>query len=358
MPKLTDLTLRNLPIPAAGQVTYDDEGSPLKVRISQGGAKTFLVMLGSGRRHTIGRFGEVTLSQARDAARRLRAERTLGRIMPLPYGLSQARTEYLDEIQVRKSTLSYYTRHLNRLDGNKVSDITPREITGILSALRSNSRLQCLRTYTAFFNWCIAKHYLEKSPCERMEGGKTRRRTRVLSPDELRAIWHGTSTPTIFNSIVRLCLTTGQRKTEWAHSRAKWLSEYGVKFPAEICKNDNEHYFPLGPLSRSLLPTHRGLLFPSDEGTPLSAWSKSKRALDKKIKIAPWQLRDLRRTYRTIHASLGTPREISERLINHISDRDELEKIYDQFDYAAPMQAAQLKYEKYLADLLEKPIES
>jgi hypothetical protein len=351
MPRLTDLTLRNLPVPAIGQITYDDEGSPLKVRISQGGARTFLVMLGSGRRYTIGRFGEVTLAEAREAARRLRAERTLGRILPSTVSLDRARTEYLDEIGVRPSTLSYYRRNLNRLSGTKLSDISPRDIVSVLASRKPASRLQYLRTYTAFFNWCISKHYLEKSPCERMEAGRTRRRTRVLTADELRAIWAATAAPGSYNSIVRLCLATGQRKTEWAHCRDTWLTNYGVSFPPEICKNHNRHNFPLGPLARSLLPSCKGLLFPSDEGTVYTAWSKPKLALDKAIQIAPWQHRDLRRTYRTLLASLGTPREISERLVNHISDQNELEKIYDQFDYAEPMHKAQLAYEKHLASL-------
>ena len=55
MPRVTDITIRSIPLPASGQVTYDDEGSPLKLRISRGGAKTFIVMLGSGKRHTLGR---------------------------------------------------------------------------------------------------------------------------------------------------------------------------------------------------------------------------------------------------------------------------------------------------------------
>jgi len=79
MPRFSDLTLKNMPAPARGQVTHWDDGSPLGVRVSQGGTKTFIVMLGSGKRHAIGRYGEVTLSQAREAARRLKAEKTLGR---------------------------------------------------------------------------------------------------------------------------------------------------------------------------------------------------------------------------------------------------------------------------------------
>jgi len=72
-----------------------------------------------------------------------------------------------------------------------------------------------------------------------------------------------------------------------------------------------------------------------------------------RLDIAPWQLRDLRRTYRTIQASIGTTREISERLINHVSEQGELEKIYDQFDYAEPMEKAQRNYEAHLKQLLQ-----
>ena len=104
MPKLTEITLRNLPIPLIGQVTYDDEGSPLRVRVSQGGAKTFVVSLGRGRRYTIGRFGEVSLLDAREAARRLRAEKTLGRILPATKNLGEARTEYLAALDIRDNT--------------------------------------------------------------------------------------------------------------------------------------------------------------------------------------------------------------------------------------------------------------
>jgi integrase len=298
----------------------------------------------------------VTLSQARDAARRLRAERTLGRILPTSVALQKAVEEYLGEIDVRHNTYVYYERNLNRLQGTNLGDVTARDITAILSARKPASRLQCLRTYSAFFNWCIAKHYLDKSPCERMEGGKNKRRTRVLTPDELRVIWTATATPSSYNSIVRLCLVTGQRKTEWAHCRDTWLSYYGVLFPPEVCKNKLHHHFPLGPFAKSLLPSRRGLLFPSDDDTVFSGWSKPKRRLNKSLEIAPWQLRDLRRTYRTIHASIGTSKETAERLVNHISEQGELERIYDQFDYAEPMKKAQLHYETKLAELLGVPL--
>src|SRR3989442_13973834 len=124
MPSLTDLRLKNLPLPAGGQITYDDEGSPLKVRVSQGGSKTFIVMLGSGKRHTIGRYGEATLAQAREAARRLRAEKTRGRILPSSVTLAEARREYLAQIEIRQNTRVYYERNLNRLKAHRLPDIS------------------------------------------------------------------------------------------------------------------------------------------------------------------------------------------------------------------------------------------
>lgn len=77
---LTDAGIRALTAPATGQKTVWDKGSPLGVRVSQGGSKTFVVMLGSGQRHTIGRVGVVKLTDAREEAKRIIAAKTLGLI--------------------------------------------------------------------------------------------------------------------------------------------------------------------------------------------------------------------------------------------------------------------------------------
>jgi hypothetical protein len=135
MPKLTDLSLKNLPVPQHGQVTYDDEGTPLKVRVSRGGAKTFIILIGSGRRYTIGRYGDISLQQARAAAMRLKAEKTLGRTFPEIVSLETARTEYLSQITVRPHTREYYERHLAKLKGPKLTDISP--VTSIASLIHS-----------------------------------------------------------------------------------------------------------------------------------------------------------------------------------------------------------------------------
>ena len=66
---LTDVSLRALNAPAHGQITVWDKISPLGVRVSSGGTKTFIVLVGSGRRQTIGKAGVLTLSEARSDLR-------------------------------------------------------------------------------------------------------------------------------------------------------------------------------------------------------------------------------------------------------------------------------------------------
>ena len=77
---LTDITIRKLQPPEKGQVTVWDSLPGFGIRVSQGGTKSFIVLLGSGNRHTIGRFPTISLSDARDEAKRLLAERTLAQL--------------------------------------------------------------------------------------------------------------------------------------------------------------------------------------------------------------------------------------------------------------------------------------
>jgi hypothetical protein len=110
MHRLTDVAINAITPPETGQAIYKDAGSPLQLRVSPGGAKTFFTVIGNGRRHTIGPFSEVSLAQARDVARRVRAEKTLGRYSSQSVPLDQARAEYLSQIVVRPNTRRYYER--------------------------------------------------------------------------------------------------------------------------------------------------------------------------------------------------------------------------------------------------------
>jgi hypothetical protein len=61
---------------------------------------------------------------------------------------------------------------------------------------------------------------------------------------------------------------------------------------------------------------------------------------------------DLRRTYRTTHAKIGTPPHIAERLVNHVSVTSPVSKIYDRYSYLPEMRKAVEAYETHLAAVL------
>jgi integrase len=362
VPKFTEITLKNLPIPEVGQVMYQDEASPLRVRVSQGGAKTFVVSLGRGRRYTIGRFGEVSLSDAREAARRLRAEKTLGRILPTSKNLAEARSEYLSALDVRDNTRLYYERNLERLTGSKLSDVTPSEINRIVDGLGKSSANQALASYRTFFKWCIRRRYLDTSPCEAMTIGKSGSRARFLSDEELKSVWEGAgSIGGYFGIIVRLLLLAGQRRGEIAALRANFFKDDVCTLPESLTKNGREHAFPIGVVAASLLSKYLAtrvngsLLFPArgTTDTPFNGWSKRKAALDKVCGVTNWTLHDLRRTFRTTHARIGTPPHIAERLINHVSSISEIQKIYDRYNYMPQMKLAIEQYETHVSAILK-----
>jgi integrase len=163
-----------------------------------------------------------------------------------------------------------------------------------------------------------------------------------------------------YGTIVQLLGTTGQRRGEIANLRWPWIDEKEriIVLPEWVTKNSKEHAFPYGQLVADILATvprrnSTDLLFPSrvSEERPLSGWSKYKKQL--KDGVEGWTLHDLRRTYRSIHGQIGTPREIAERLINHAAGvTTEVEQIYDLHTYLPEMRKAVEAYGSYLAAVL------
>lgn len=398
---ITDRSLASLPVPETGQKLYPD-GTVLGlyVRVSQGGTRTFVLVQGKSRRfHTIGRYGIVKLAEAREAARRIVAERTLGRIIPAAISLDTARQQYLAEKSIRANTRIYTERNLARLDASKVADITPSLLMAILDKLSPSSRAQALAVYRAFFNWCVKRHYLDASPAERMTARPSTPRARVLTDEELGRIWRaceqrsalaswksseheeeakdqagaspeGRALPANFAAIVQLLILTGQRRGEIAALQTSWIKHDTITLPSHVAKNGREHVLPVGTMATRLLCTSAAalskhairqnsheLLFPASTGSSgkisvFSGWSKSKSALDNASGVTGWTLHDLRRTFATIHARIGTPLPVIEKLLNHISGSfGGIVSVYQRHSFMDEMRTAQEHYEAHLARL-------
>jgi len=365
---LNDTTLRSFAAPPKGQTTFWDDKLPaFGVRVSQGGSKTF-VLKRDNTLITIGRYPIISLAQGRDQAKRLLAEFTLGRVRPQAINYEQALEFFLaDKRQSRRPrTVGAYERLLKRFGfRGPLSGITPDEASRKLAKVSSLSeRSHMIVAGKVFFNWCRKRRYLEgESPLYGLTKPASRRRTRTLSEDEIKLFWRATAEATCYHRLLRFQLTTGQRAGELSklspNAAAKSEGQDRLTIPEDIAKNRTELQYPLCPFAAELIARRHNYHFLfSDTENSFSDWSAQKAALIERMTelnggpIPHWTPHDLRRTYRSLHAKLGTPPHIAERLVHHISSRTEVERIYDQWTFLPEMRAAQQKYEDYLSALV------
>ncbi len=389
MAKLTDLNVRSLQPPQKGQKLYYDDTLPsFGVRVSQGGTRSFFLQFGKDRRFvTLGRYPIISLAEARGEAKRQLAEHTLGRLRPQSLVYKDAVALYLEEKAKsrRARTVRDYVRLLGRVSFGQLGDITHDSMAKALKRFTAPSEYNHLVVaLRIFFNWCIKRRYITHNPTSGLSTHSTQSRARVLTDHEIIALWKATEAPSHFNTIVRLLLLTGQRVGEISRLQSSWIKNtasasnskwpsgastatdsatrnsgsrsdlWTLTLPAEVTKNGREVSLPLPRLAASILEQHsrQGLLFPArgSSSKPFNGWSKSKAALDELSGISGWVLHDIRRTYRTIQARIGTPPHIAERLVNHVSSRTEVEKIYDRHTYLPEMRQAVENYESYLLE--------
>ena len=68
--------------------------------------------------------------------------------------------------------------------------------------------------------------------------------------------------------------------------------------------------------------------------------------------MADYTLHDLRRTFATIHAKIGTPIHVTEKLLNHVTGTvSGVAAVYNRHTYLEEMKAAVTEYDKYIAKL-------
>ena len=80
--------------------------------------------------------------------------------------------------------------------------------------------------------------------------------------------------------------------------------------------------------------------------------NKAKGRFDDLCPLPHWTLHDLRRTFATIHARIGTPPHVTEALLNHkTGTRSPIQRIYDRHTYLPEMRTAMSNYDRYLPHL-------
>jgi integrase len=404
--KLSEETVKRLPVPERGNRVIYFAGATIQgakaprgfgVRVTAAGARAFVLnyrLRGREHRFTIGAWPDWSALKAVREARNLRqridrGENPIADRAPSPATATVA--SLLDEFvaryvrnpkqSLRERTADEYESAFKRLAKPRIGklgiyEVRRSHIIKMLDEIEDvNGPVAADRTLAYVrkaFNWYATRDDQFNVPIVRGMARikpKERARTRVLSDDEIRAIWPELAMAGTFGALIKTLLLTAQRRDEVAHMSRKEIASDGIwTIPAERYKTKHSNFVPLSKAALGVIaarPTinESDYVFSSRAKTPFSGFSKSKTALDTAVlaamqkrakkgeKVEPipnWTLHDLRRTAKTLMARAGVRPDISERVLGHAIAG--VEGTYDRHSYADEKREALEK----LAEMIER----
>ena len=232
----------------------------------------------------------------------------------------------------------------------RITDIKPRDIAPLVDKmLDTPTEMRNAFVYLrGFLTWAYKRGYTESIPTARMEAPrKPESRSRVLTRDELAAIWRACP-ETDYGAIVKLCILSGQRLGQWAAVRREYVSGDTITWPDAVMKAGRPMTLPLTPAMHGLLPDRIGLLFPNDNGQPYSNWTKNKRRLDRASGIVTYVHHDFRRSLATTCAEeLDIEPHIVEAILAH-ANGSAVSRVYNRATHFPKIRKALESYEQWL----------
>jgi integrase len=137
------------------------------------------------------------------------------------------------------------------------------------------------------------------------------KRDRVLSDDELVAVWNAAGQiGSPFGDAIHLLILTGARREEIGQLQWSEIDGNEIKLSGTRTKNGKPHNIPLSKWALAIIDAGKPIspfVFSFNGTKPIRAWSHAKTRLDELVKIPPWRLHDLRRTTATGLQKLKTP---------------------------------------------------
>lgn len=244
--KLTHRFVKGLQSPKKPIEYFDENESGLILRLSKAGTKTFAYryrFAGKIRRFTIGKFPEVSLSDARAKVRRLKvkvndgidpqAEKEKRKYKPKELTFKELADIFSNQhmTTLADSTRTDYRRHIDveLLDKHNwgeipVSEFTSQHVREVLNHkayeegyFTSANRIRSTISKIFDFGLKNVGIKLDKNPAENtpvFEQGENVR-SRVYKDDEIKELWDFWETkPEPIQSYYKILLLTGQRRTE------------------------------------------------------------------------------------------------------------------------------------------------
>jgi integrase len=385
---LTDTQVRTLE-PAAPGTRYsigDSVVTGLEVRVTDRGTKTFTLRTRlrgeASQRWVIGAVGSISLKAARKTAQAWLekiAEGTDPREFEKQKRADQAKQdantfaavaeEFIQRHLKGKRKAAVVEREIRAelmpaWGETPIAKIAQRDVVDLLETVKdrgiSGAYARNIWTHTkSIFDRAISRGLLESSPTDRIKPktilGEKRIRERVLSDDELRAIWQAAADNYPMGSLTQWIMLTGCRLSEGLGATWEEFDDKVWTIPAERFKMAAIHSIPLTDAMKdflSRLPRWKAgdYLFSMDGKAPFQGTSKGKLRLDKASGVSDWVLHDVRRTCRTRLSALRVPEPVSELVIGH--SKKGLERIYNQHRYIDEMREALTAWNTLLLEIV------
>jgi integrase len=382
----TDIAMLDPPAGKGDVIFFDDDLPGFGLRLRKNGDKVRRSWIAQykvhrrTRRFQIGSAATLDLDQARAAAKKILAQVALGgdpqeskaaRRALDEHSLRSVIAQYLadKETRVRPRTMEEAQRYLNGsyfrpLHAMPVDKIGRKDVAARLLAItKDNGSVPALRAraiLSAMYVWALGHGLAEANPVIgtiRPAIGPSRER--VLSDDELIAIWNACRDDE-HGRIVKLLLLTTCRRNEVGNMVWSEIDlERGVwTIPAARTKNARAHALPLPRMALDIIESvpcmvGRDQLF-GVRGHGFTMWTVCKRELDARAGVAAWHIHDLRRTAATRMNDLGVQPHIVEVVLNHHSGfRSGVAGVYNRASYTAEVRAALALWADHLRALVE-----
>ncbi len=417
--KLTDRKLTSASIvPKEGHRdiwdTSTDGAGLLGVRVSDSGRRTFVLMARFPRnpknptRVALGTYPTMSLADAREKASRWRKLIDANKDprdeedKKKENSFRAVAEQFIDYIKRQKLRTAPVMEHrlrqtfIEKWGGRPISEITADDIKRIIrKSVEDGARYQAFHHFALIrrlFNWAIGTddYGIQINPCDRLNSGdligERQARDRVLTDDELRALWRASDRMGYpYGPLYRLLALTGLRLNEACG--AQW-SEFDLKrrewtIPATRMKKVKGGAKPfMVPLTDKILALLDELprfktgdfLFSHTHGKrPLkpNQFSDVKERLDaivleelkqmaietgkdaKRVTLPGFVNHDIRRTVRTHLSALRIGEEVREAVLAHV--RPGIKGVYDQHQYLEEKREALTLWNARLWSIVQPP---
>jgi integrase len=367
--RLTDKGVAKLQPKKARYAYADPELPGHYVRVQPSGAKSFVVVTRDprGKQHwrTVG-SPPMLIDDAREIGRKI--IRSIREAPPDSFEgvASEWFKRYVTKKQLRSaSELDRFLRVniLPEWSGRDFSSIRRSDISRLLDRIEDEHGGRqadyALEIVRRICNWHATRDDNYNSPIVRgmrRTNPKERQRKRILTDDEIRAVWNATDPATSFGGLVRMLLVTAQRLDKVASIR--WDDLEGNIWTIRTAPREkgNAGILELPAAAMELISMRgrgEGFVFPSRGGRQLGGLAKYKRRLDRDSGVSDWVLHDLRRTARSLMSRAGVNSDHAERVMGHAQEG--VKGVYDQHAYQQEKAEALRKLAGLLALILNPP---